>query len=126
MKYVWVMYVTVWSMNNRAKKKSAELTDYYPGQKKMENLSPHIPPNERWENGTFCRSRGFTLDFVGGMRCLFQAVPFYSVQDCNRYILNKINGQFRNPSTLPRGGGGGVVAVPVSKILDLKLLPLYL
>ena len=76
----------------------------------MENLSPCISPNERWEYGKFRLSRGLILDFMDGMRWLFQAVPFYSVQDCNRYILNKVNGQFRTPLLPPSGGWG--VAVP--------------
>lgn len=112
--------VCVWSMNNRTKKKSAELIELQSWTKQNGKFQP-----VQMKDGKMARFvvRGFNLDFVGAMRCLFQAVPFYSVQDCNRYILNKINGQFRNLSTLPRGGGG---VLSVSKILDLKLIPLYL
>ena len=48
--------------------------------KQMENLDPlPPPPNQGWENGAFCPSRGFILD-LGGWGF---AVPFYFVQDCS-------------------------------------------
>ena len=92
--------VCVWSMNNRTKKKSAELIELQSWTKQNGKFQP-----VQMKDGKMARFvvRGFNLDFVGAMRCLFQAVPFYSVQDCNRYIL--MDNLETSPPSL--GGGGG-------------------
>lgn len=94
--------VCVWSMNNRTKKKSAELIELQSWTKQNGKFQP-----VQMKDGKMARFvvRGFNLDFVGAMRCLFQAVPFYSVQDCNRYIL--MDNLETSPPSL--GGGGGVL-----------------
>ena len=92
--------VCVWSMNNRTKKKCAELIELQSWTKQNGKFQP-----VQMKDGKMARFvvRGFNLDFVGAMRCLFQAVPFYSVQDCNRYIL--MDNLETSPPSL--GGGGG-------------------
>ena len=139
----------------------------------MENLSPDIPTNERWENGTFCPSRGFILDFVGvkcvgcdfvGVKCVSVIYPSMKPKErfsiirsprlsCNNspgsfkgdfsdfsgcsilfsprlqslYLeQNKCIGQFRTPLLPPSGDVGLLFHFIVSKILDAKLIPLYL
>lgn len=60
--------VCVWSMNNRTKKKSAELIELQSWTKQNGKFQP-----VQMKDGKMARFvvRGFNLDFVGAMRCLF-------------------------------------------------------
>ena len=63
----------------------------------MENLDPPLSPNQEWENGAFCPSRGFILDLWGmGVCCSILLCPrlkaecfhlfYWYDQHCERYM----------------------------------------